>query len=128
MALTPRTRSPPQRQRAPRAGPGPGPVAPLRPRTFPQLSREQPAPRAASQRACVAAGRPQRCPVRRPPPPGEGGGGAERSAGARSSAAMEPGVEELMPRLLPVDDCDLAEDFDPTVPPRTPQEYLKRVQ
>ncbi|KAM6067847.1 gem-associated protein 2 isoform 3-T3 [Theristicus caerulescens] len=41
---------------------------------------------------------------------------------------MESGVEELMPRLLPVDDCDLAEDFDPTVPPRTPQEYLKRVQ
>ncbi|KAM6074204.1 gem-associated protein 2 isoform 1-T1 [Chlamydotis macqueenii] len=41
---------------------------------------------------------------------------------------MEPSVEELMPRLLPVDDCDLAEDFDPTVPPRTPQEYLKRVQ
>ncbi|RMC00597.1 hypothetical protein DUI87_23214 [Hirundo rustica rustica] len=41
---------------------------------------------------------------------------------------MEPGLEELMPRLLPVDDCDLAEDFDPTVPPRTPQEYLKRVQ
>ncbi|XP_054684520.1 gem-associated protein 2 isoform X2 [Grus americana] len=41
---------------------------------------------------------------------------------------MEPGVEELMPRLLPVDDCDLTEDFDPTVPPRTPQEYLKRVQ
>uniref|UniRef100_A0A8C4TN32 Gem-associated protein 2 n=1 Tax=Falco tinnunculus TaxID=100819 RepID=A0A8C4TN32_FALTI len=39
---------------------------------------------------------------------------------------MEPGWEELMPRLLPVDDCDLAEDFDPTVPPRTPQEYLKR--
>ncbi|XP_017938398.1 gem-associated protein 2 isoform X4 [Manacus vitellinus] len=41
---------------------------------------------------------------------------------------MEPGVEELMPRLLPVGDWDLAEDFDPTVPPRTPQEYLKRVQ
>uniref|UniRef100_A0A8D0G0A5 Gem-associated protein 2 n=1 Tax=Strix occidentalis caurina TaxID=311401 RepID=A0A8D0G0A5_STROC len=41
---------------------------------------------------------------------------------------MEPGAEDLMPRLLPVDDCDLAEDFDPTVPPRTPQEYLKRVQ
>ncbi|XP_068021625.1 gem-associated protein 2 isoform X2 [Melanerpes formicivorus] len=41
---------------------------------------------------------------------------------------MEPSLEELMPRLLPVDDCDLAEDFDPTVPPRTPQEYLKRVQ
>nr|XP_060614933.1 gem-associated protein 2 isoform X3 [Anolis sagrei ordinatus] len=41
---------------------------------------------------------------------------------------MESGVEELMPRLLPVGDCDLTEDFDPTVPPRTPQEYLKRVQ
>ncbi|NWU93278.1 GEMI2 protein, partial [Upupa epops] len=41
---------------------------------------------------------------------------------------MDGGVEELMPRLLPVDDCDLTEDFDPTVPPRTPQEYLKRVQ
>ncbi|KAJ7399544.1 Gem-associated protein 2 [Pitangus sulphuratus] len=41
---------------------------------------------------------------------------------------MEAGVEELMPRLLPVGDWDLAEDFDPTVPPRTPQEYLKRVQ
>ncbi|XP_070787499.1 gem-associated protein 2 isoform X3 [Pituophis catenifer annectens] len=41
---------------------------------------------------------------------------------------MESAVEELMPRLLPVEDCDLAEDFDPTVPPRTPQEYLKRVQ
>ncbi|XP_025907534.1 gem-associated protein 2 isoform X2 [Nothoprocta perdicaria] len=33
-----------------------------------------------------------------------------------------------MPRLLPVGDCDLPEDFDPTVPPRTPQEYLRRVQ
>ncbi|XP_053143429.1 gem-associated protein 2 isoform X2 [Hemicordylus capensis] len=41
---------------------------------------------------------------------------------------MESTPEELMPRLLPVEDCDLAEDFDPTVPPRTPQEYLKRVQ
>ncbi|XP_026520249.1 gem-associated protein 2 isoform X2 [Notechis scutatus] len=41
---------------------------------------------------------------------------------------MESTVEELMPRLLPVEDCELAEDFDPTVPPRTPQEYLKRVQ
>ncbi|XP_034964753.2 gem-associated protein 2 [Zootoca vivipara] len=41
---------------------------------------------------------------------------------------MESAAEELMPRLLPVQDCDLSEDFDPTVPPRTPQEYLKRVQ
>uniref|UniRef100_A0A8C6Z474 Gem-associated protein 2 n=1 Tax=Nothoprocta perdicaria TaxID=30464 RepID=A0A8C6Z474_NOTPE len=41
---------------------------------------------------------------------------------------MESGLEELMPRLLPVGDCDLPEDFDPTVPPRTPQEYLRRVQ
>ncbi|KAG6936764.1 gem nuclear organelle associated protein 2 [Chelydra serpentina] len=41
---------------------------------------------------------------------------------------MESAVEELMPRLLPVGDCDLAEDFDPTMPPRTPSEYLKRVQ
>ncbi|XP_074146813.1 gem-associated protein 2 isoform X2 [Sminthopsis crassicaudata] len=41
---------------------------------------------------------------------------------------MESVVEELMPRLLPVEPCDLAEDFDPSVPPRTPQEYLKRVQ
>ncbi|XP_072896059.1 gem-associated protein 2 isoform X2 [Hemitrygon akajei] len=36
--------------------------------------------------------------------------------------------EELMPRQLPVDDWDTTEDFDPSVPPRTPQEYLKRVQ
>eukprot|EP00062_Callorhinchus_milii_P008782 gi/632951838/ref/XP_007891519.1/ PREDICTED: gem-associated protein 2 isoform X2 [Callorhinchus milii] len=36
--------------------------------------------------------------------------------------------EDLMPRLLPVDDFDTIEDFDPSVPPRTPQEYLKRVQ
>ncbi|KYO37225.1 gem-associated protein 2 isoform X2 [Alligator mississippiensis] len=43
-------------------------------------------------------------------------------------AGMEAGMEELMPRLLPVWDCELAEDFDPTAPPRTPQEYLKRVQ
>ncbi|XP_050809941.1 gem-associated protein 2 isoform X2 [Gopherus flavomarginatus] len=41
---------------------------------------------------------------------------------------MESAVEELMPRLLPVGDCDFAEDFDPTMPPRTPSEYLKRVQ
>nr|XP_006117772.1 gem-associated protein 2 [Pelodiscus sinensis] len=41
---------------------------------------------------------------------------------------MESAAEELMPRLLPVGDCDLTEDFDPSLPPRTPQEYLKRVQ
>ncbi|XP_043930156.1 gem-associated protein 2 isoform X2 [Protopterus annectens] len=36
--------------------------------------------------------------------------------------------QELMPRLLPVEQCDVAEDFDPSVPPITPQEYLRRVQ
>ncbi|KAM5178232.1 gem-associated protein 2 isoform 3-T3 [Callospermophilus lateralis] len=41
---------------------------------------------------------------------------------------LESAVEELMPRLLPVEPCDLAEGFDPSVPPRTPQEYLRRVQ
>ncbi|XP_055411960.1 gem-associated protein 2 isoform X1 [Bubalus kerabau] len=40
----------------------------------------------------------------------------------------ESPVEELMPRLLPVEPCDLTESFDPSVPPRTPQEYLRRVQ
>ncbi|XP_057576461.1 gem-associated protein 2 isoform X2 [Hippopotamus amphibius kiboko] len=40
----------------------------------------------------------------------------------------ESAVEELMPRLLPVEPCDLTESFDPSVPPRTPQEYLRRVQ
>ncbi|GAB5572812.1 gem-associated protein 2 isoform X1 [Prionailurus iriomotensis] len=33
-----------------------------------------------------------------------------------------------MPRLLPVEPCDLTESFDPSVPPSTPQEYLRRVQ
>ncbi|XP_023587221.1 gem-associated protein 2 isoform X3 [Trichechus manatus latirostris] len=41
---------------------------------------------------------------------------------------VESAVEELMPRLLPVEPCDLTECFDPSVPPRTPQEYLRRVQ
>ncbi|OCT66381.1 hypothetical protein XELAEV_18042638mg [Xenopus laevis] len=41
---------------------------------------------------------------------------------------MDSGPEELMPRLLPVEACDLPEDYDPSVPPRTPQEYLRRVQ
>ncbi|XP_038612384.1 gem-associated protein 2 isoform X2 [Tachyglossus aculeatus] len=45
-----------------------------------------------------------------------------------AGAAEEEAEEELMPRFLPVGHCDLTEDFDPTVPPRTPQEYLKRVQ
>ncbi|KAM5339479.1 gem-associated protein 2 isoform 1-T1 [Glossophaga mutica] len=40
----------------------------------------------------------------------------------------ESAVEELMPRLLPVEPCDLTEGFDPSIPPRTPQEYLRRVQ
>ncbi|TKC50164.1 hypothetical protein EI555_013669 [Monodon monoceros] len=40
----------------------------------------------------------------------------------------ESAVEELMPRLLPVEPCDLTDSFDPNVPPRTPQEYLRRVQ
>ncbi|XP_069586775.1 gem-associated protein 2 isoform X2 [Ranitomeya imitator] len=40
---------------------------------------------------------------------------------------MDSGPEELMPRLLPVGDCEL-DDFDPAAPPRTPQEYLRRVQ
>ncbi|XP_077906319.1 gem-associated protein 2 isoform X4 [Ictidomys tridecemlineatus] len=56
-----------------------------------------------------------------------------RCSGLASSKAMawvpsESAVEELMPRLLPVEPCDLAEGFDPSVPPRTPQEYLRRVQ
>lgn len=53
-----------------------------------------------------------------------------RLAGARTMAWVpaESAVEELMPRLLPVEPCDLTEGFDPSVPPRTPQEYLRRVQ
>ncbi|CAK7315804.1 Gem-associated protein 2 [Vulpes lagopus] len=51
-------------------------------------------------------------------------------AGLKTMAWMpaESAVEELMPRLLPVEPCDLTESFDPSVPPRTPQEYLRRVQ
>ena len=30
----------------------------------------------------------------------------------------ESAVEELMPRLLPVEPCDLTEGFDPSVPPK----------
>ncbi|XP_078515890.1 gem-associated protein 2 [Lissotriton helveticus] len=52
-----------------------------------------------------------------------------RTRGGRGAAsAMESDAEDMMPRLLPVEYCDIAEDFDPSVPPRTPQEYLKRVQ
>ncbi|XP_060685083.1 gem-associated protein 2 isoform X1 [Hemiscyllium ocellatum] len=48
-------------------------------------------------------------------------------SGEKSVTAMNF-EEDLMPRQLPVDDWDTIEDFDPSVPPRTPQEYLKRVQ
>ncbi|CAJ0945945.1 unnamed protein product [Ranitomeya imitator] len=41
---------------------------------------------------------------------------------------MDSGPEELMPRLLPVGDCEPMDDFDPGAPPRTPQEYLRLVQ
>lgn len=46
---------------------------------------------------------------------------------------MEAAVEELMPRLLPVggddDDEELSGgDPDPGAPPRTPRQYLRRVQ
>ncbi|XP_069883063.1 gem-associated protein 2 isoform X2 [Dipodomys merriami] len=52
------------------------------------------------------------------------------AAGLKTMAWVptESAVEELMPRLLPVEPCDLTEGFDPSVPPRTPQEYLRRVQ
>ncbi|XP_019500216.1 PREDICTED: gem-associated protein 2 [Hipposideros armiger] len=33
--------------------------------------------------------------------------------------SAESAVEELMPRLLPVDPCDLTESFDPSAPPRS---------
>uniref|UniRef100_A0A8C4XI62 Gem (nuclear organelle) associated protein 2 n=1 Tax=Erpetoichthys calabaricus TaxID=27687 RepID=A0A8C4XI62_ERPCA len=35
--------------------------------------------------------------------------------------------QDLIPRCLPVEDYDL-EDFDPSTPPRNPQEYLRQVQ
>uniref|UniRef100_A0A8C4SUC4 Gem-associated protein 2 n=1 Tax=Erpetoichthys calabaricus TaxID=27687 RepID=A0A8C4SUC4_ERPCA len=40
---------------------------------------------------------------------------------------MKSDAEDLMPRLLPVEDYDV-EDFDPSIPPRNPQEYLRQVQ
>ncbi|KAG2457780.1 GEMI2 protein, partial [Polypterus senegalus] len=40
---------------------------------------------------------------------------------------MKSDVEDLMPRLLPVENYDV-DDFDPSIPPRNPQEYLRQVQ
>ncbi|KAJ8290306.1 hypothetical protein GJAV_G00011170 [Gymnothorax javanicus] len=40
---------------------------------------------------------------------------------------MNSDVEELMPRLLPVEKCD-TEEYDLSEPPRNPQEYLRQVQ
>ncbi|XP_062413157.1 gem-associated protein 2 isoform X2 [Pungitius pungitius] len=41
---------------------------------------------------------------------------------------MKSDVEELMPRLLPVEFGAAAEDLDPNGPPRNPREYLRQVQ
>ncbi|KAL0969711.1 hypothetical protein UPYG_G00231210 [Umbra pygmaea] len=41
---------------------------------------------------------------------------------------MKSDVEELMPRLLPVETCETAEGFNLNEPPRNPQEYLRQVQ
>ncbi|XP_068195094.1 gem-associated protein 2 isoform X2 [Antennarius striatus] len=41
---------------------------------------------------------------------------------------MKSDVEELMPRQLPVDFQDTAEDLDLNGPPRNPREYLRQVQ
>ncbi|XP_051725381.1 gem-associated protein 2 [Ctenopharyngodon idella] len=40
---------------------------------------------------------------------------------------MKSDVEELMPRLLPVESCD-TDEFISNEPPRNPQEYLRQVQ
>ncbi|CAJ0967420.1 unnamed protein product [Ranitomeya imitator] len=40
---------------------------------------------------------------------------------------MDSGPEELMLRLLPVGDSEPMDDFDPAAPPRTLQEYLRRI-
>ncbi|XP_062325638.1 gem-associated protein 2 isoform X2 [Osmerus eperlanus] len=40
---------------------------------------------------------------------------------------MKSDVEELMPRLLPVETGE-SDDFNPNEPPRNPQEYLRQVQ
>ncbi|XP_070776579.1 gem-associated protein 2 [Enoplosus armatus] len=41
---------------------------------------------------------------------------------------MKSDVEELMPRLLPVELGANTEDLDPNGPPRNPREYLRQVQ
>lgn len=41
---------------------------------------------------------------------------------------MKSDVEELMPRLLPVDCGESTEDLDLSEPPRNPKEYLRQVQ
>lgn len=41
---------------------------------------------------------------------------------------MKSDVEDLMPRLLPVEFGDRAKDLDLNGPPRNPQEYLRQVQ
>uniref|UniRef100_A0A3P8ZJ83 Gem-associated protein 2 n=1 Tax=Esox lucius TaxID=8010 RepID=A0A3P8ZJ83_ESOLU len=41
---------------------------------------------------------------------------------------MKSDVEELMPRLLPVETCEIVEDLNLNEPPRNPQEYLRQVQ
>ncbi|KAM9466275.1 gem-associated protein 2 [Clarias gariepinus] len=42
---------------------------------------------------------------------------------------MKSDVEELMPRLLPVEPCDAEdEEFNLNEPPRNPREYLRQVQ
>ncbi|KAM4540431.1 gem-associated protein 2 [Fundulus diaphanus] len=41
---------------------------------------------------------------------------------------MKSDVEELMPRLLPVDCGESTEEVDLSGPPRNPQEYLRQVQ
>uniref|UniRef100_A0A8C1FCV0 Gem-associated protein 2 n=2 Tax=Cyprinus carpio TaxID=7962 RepID=A0A8C1FCV0_CYPCA len=40
---------------------------------------------------------------------------------------MKSDVEELMPRLLPLESCD-TEEYNSNEPPRNPQEYLRQVQ
>nr|XP_042116514.1 gem-associated protein 2 isoform X2 [Peromyscus maniculatus bairdii] len=65
------------------------------------------------------------------PAPGRPWAQAQKALAGLNTMAWVPAesaVEELMPRLLPVEPCDLTEGFDPSVPPRTPQEYLRRVQ